>query len=209
MKAFILFYRLGSKVISDESLHALLHELPEAKRQSLSRITHSETRHHSLVGMYLLQQAMQLAGNKHFSLQQVHYPQQGKPFINGNFDFNISHSHDYVVCAVAENSRLGIDIEQRRDIDASRFARYFSRSLLENMQVRPGLFFDYWTQKEAVAKATGTGIRALSTIKLDGNRASYQGQTWYLSEIPVAENYACSLASSEQGIELAVKECGC
>lgn len=206
MKAFVLFYPLSSQAIREEELLALVEKLPEAKRVSLSRTSHRETHLHTLTGLYLLQQAMQLAGNDRFSLQQLVYPQQGKPSTSDNYDFNISHSHDYVVCAVGRDIKLGIDIEEKRSIDASRFGRYFSRQLLDDIQAQPDLFFLYWTQKEAVAKASGAGIRALSSIELKGAQALYQQTPWYLSEIKITDNYACSLACSENEVDIQVLE---
>jgi 4'-phosphopantetheinyl transferase len=78
--------------------------------------------------------------------------------------FNLSHSGDVVVLAVAPDE-IGVDVEGRREIPrAERLAcRFFSE---DESRVVHGLdgaardhaFLRIWTQKEAYLKATGIGV---------------------------------------------------
>jgi 4'-phosphopantetheinyl transferase len=95
----------------------------------------------------------------------------GKPAVGGahaqtSLAFNLSHSGDWLVIAVARDMQLGIDIERIRPAfrtgDISR--RYFSHdenaalsALPEAQRVRA--FFDGWTRKEAYVKARGAGLQ--------------------------------------------------
>ena len=79
--------------------------------------------------------------------------------------FNISHSRDRVVCAVALQHDIGIDIEYtERHNDVLAIAKHhFSTSEREDLLALPvdrqrDVFFDYWTLKEAYIKARGQGI---------------------------------------------------
>ena len=79
--------------------------------------------------------------------------------------FNISHSGDFVVCAVALEFDVGVDIEHmERANDVLAIARhFFSATELAALQAAPAArqrdrFFDYWTLKEAYMKARGEGI---------------------------------------------------
>lgn len=97
----------------------------------------------------------------------------GKPWVSvpsTQLNFNLSHSHDYVVLVVALSRKVGIDIEytsHKRDV--INIARnYFSSFEVEELSRLPSdeqinRFYDYWTLKEAYLKARGEGL----TIPLD------------------------------------------
>lgn len=93
----------------------------------------------------------------------------GKPFIENTPQFNLSHSGDYVVCAVDENP-IGVDIEKISRMKEAVFARIASP--LEKQKaaaIQDGELLEYycsvWTKKESLLKLTGEGIRKeLSTV---------------------------------------------
>lgn len=79
--------------------------------------------------------------------------------------FNLSHSRDRVVCAVALQHDIGVDIEYtERHNDVLGIAKnFFSAGENEDLLALPvdkqrDVFFDYWTLKEAYIKARGEGI---------------------------------------------------
>ena len=89
----------------------------------------------------------------------------GKPFLRDeSLQFNLSHSHEMAVVAVAA-SRVGVDIEHVREMtDAGQIAeRFFSRQEVMELQLIPRnemieAFFRCWTRKEAFIKAIGEGL---------------------------------------------------
>lgn len=97
------------------------------------------------------------------------YGDRGKPFLAREFDrnlfFNVAHSHEHVMVAVAENAEVGIDIEAVRPVAAPLAIadRYFSpteRAALHGLTPAACLtaFFQCWTRKEAYVKALGDGL---------------------------------------------------
>jgi 4'-phosphopantetheinyl transferase len=95
----------------------------------------------------------------------------GKPSLAGprgaveNVRFNLTHSHDVALIAVAHNREVGIDLERIRDsVDSLKLAeRFFTPNEFERLQQLPEnqanrLFFTLWTCKEAYLKAIGTGL---------------------------------------------------
>lgn len=79
--------------------------------------------------------------------------------------FNVSHSRDWIVCAVGEGFELGVDVEYcHPDRDILRLAkRFFSPKEYAALcglstEQRGDRFYDYWTLKESWLKATGLGI---------------------------------------------------
>jgi 4'-phosphopantetheinyl transferase len=95
--------------------------------------------------------------------------QFGKPGLdessNRGVKYNLTHSGDLGLIAVARHREVGIDLERiRTDIDVEPIARQYL-SPQEHMKIcdaspteRHQLFFHYWTLKEAFMKALGVGI---------------------------------------------------
>lgn len=94
----------------------------------------------------------------------------GKPFamvdgVPAAISFNVSHSGDHGLIAVSARGGLGIDVEERqprRHMDL-----LIDTVFTETEQVafttaegndRTDLFLDFWTIKEALVKALGTGL---------------------------------------------------
>jgi 4'-phosphopantetheinyl transferase len=98
------------------------------------------------------------------------YGPQGKPDLaapqsNSGLRFNLSHSGEIALLAVARNMELGVDVEQiRADFASGEIAtRFFSpeecaklAALNANQSV--DAFFNCWTRKEAYIKARGEGL---------------------------------------------------
>lgn len=91
----------------------------------------------------------------------------GKPYLLDypQLAFNLSHTGDVLMVAVAENCQLGVDIEQckPRPIVADLVHRCFGKEEIAYWQSLPeaqqlGAFYQFWTRKEAFVKATGFGI---------------------------------------------------
>jgi 4'-phosphopantetheinyl transferase len=92
-----------------------------------------------------------------------------KPRLAGKFaaglEFNISHSGEWLLIALAHRRALGVDVERMREdmATAEIAARFFSpyecaalASLPAPMQC--AAFFECWTRKEAYLKARGDGL---------------------------------------------------
>jgi len=95
------------------------------------------------------------------------YERYGKPVLDHtDFSFNISESDGCAVYAITRNRRIGVDIERIRDIaEMDQIARrFFSSSENELLCTLEGsrkrkMFFEYWTRKEALIKAVGSGLK--------------------------------------------------
>lgn len=98
---------------------------------------------------------------------QFVYGAQGKPALDDEtpLHFNVSHSHDIALFAIAFQHEVGVDIEFMRPLDdidqlaARTFSahEYANWALLPESQKQVG-FFNCWTRKEAFIKALGQGL---------------------------------------------------
>lgn len=93
----------------------------------------------------------------------------GKPLAkNINLEFNVSHSENYILCAVSE-SPLGADIETLREYDYLPVLRFFSPRerayILEpasDESKKLARFFEVWTFKEAYVKKHAKTIASIN-----------------------------------------------
>lgn len=88
----------------------------------------------------------------------------GKPFIKNlpHFQFNLSHSGQWVVFAVG-NKAVGVDIQEIREIDLDTVKYLLNeREIYEFLNLaqdkRQEYFFLRWTRKESYLKVIGTGF---------------------------------------------------
>jgi len=103
------------------------------------------------------------------SLRFVHGPQH-KPYLAMATDqdpiqFNLTHSHELALVAVAKGREVGVDLERiRAEVATEPLAEHFFspqevaalRGLPEGLQAEA--FFNAWTRKEAYLKARGEGL---------------------------------------------------
>ena len=103
---------------------------------------------------------------------QLSYGAHGKPRLaethQPSFEFNLSHSGDYALCALTKTHSTGIDIEKIRNADPGYYlrlaTRFFSRKEFEAINAAPEhdrslFFFACWTRIEAYLKRHGLGLR--------------------------------------------------
>jgi len=134
--------------------------------------------------------ALELSAKKSFiNLGNPLKDEKGVPMpVNGNY-WSISHKPKYVA-GVAARSRIGIDIEEIRDCRESLFRKIADQNEWELTNTdKNALFFRYWTSKESVLKAVGTGLKDLSKCKItqiiDENNLAidYMDKRWLIEHI--------------------------
>lgn len=142
----------------------------------------------------------------------------GKPCIAegaryGALCFNLSHTADLTVLAVARGREVGIDLERiAENLPFLEIARIFfsQRERAEFFSLppeeQPAAFYRCWTRKEAYLKGCGRGFTLRSDSfdasllpghppALLAHRASPDGPTeWNLMDIPVPQGYCATLA---------------
>jgi len=89
--------------------------------------------------------------------------ESGKPYVKDSpIHFNISHAGDFVVCAFSERE-IGIDIEQKKEVDLKIAQRFFCEQEYESLLAQKSCdqlayFYSLWTLKESYIKWLGTGL---------------------------------------------------
>lgn len=134
-------------------------DLSEERKQKILKYRQEKDRKQSLGAGLLLLKVLNELGK---DMNNIYYGENGKPEIAG-ICFNISHSHDMVVCAVSDRV-VGVDIEKIGEIKGNIAKRFFTEQenqYLEQFegQERIEQFFRLWTMKESYMKYTGEGMR--------------------------------------------------
>lgn len=132
-------------------------------------------------------------------LNHLKYDEFGKPYIDTKTYFNISHSGDYVICAVSKCSKVGIDIEEVKPINIDDIkSEVFNEIEISHFKVSKNpieFFYKIWTIKEAVLKGEGVGLqKSMNQIKIHGTQASFLGNYWNLGELRIDDRYAANIA---------------
>ena len=138
------------------------------------------------------------------------YGPSGKPALIGVADaptFNMAHSGDWGLCAVAKEGEVGVDIERLdAELDYAKLAeRFFSATEKKCLQECPSwrrrrIFFRIWTRKEAWLKGKGGGFsdpdQDIGLAHISGNY-THDG-TWWLRSFPVTRYSLATLAVQQE-----------
>ena len=129
----------------------ILRSLPDELRKKALRYHREDDQLRSIGSSFLLLKA---AKGK-----PIHYSAEGKPFVEGENFFNISHSGDYVVLAEAKFP-VGVDIERIDDIGINNDLLNIALTEREKLWVKDSLlrFYVVWTRKESLIKCEGSGF---------------------------------------------------
>jgi phosphopantetheinyl transferase len=201
--------------VKDMVVNQWLSDLAINKQAKVKRLINRNNRVTSLLATRLLLLCARHAGIKDFRLQDIHYPEHGKPGWYSEagifFDFNITHSGNIIMLAASTTSTVGVDAEQIRELKNLNFKMVLSTDELAEIQLTPELFFELWSKKEAVVKAANTtGLARMRDVILKNSCAILDDRRWYLNNIDpgnrAGEQYAIHLASSQPVDEMKIKQ---
>lgn len=155
-------------------LSFFLENVPDVLKNPVLEKTNSKQRQlESLACRYLLTKQLQ---NLQQEICPILYTESGKPYVNENIHFSLSHTSTHACSAVHLESPLGIDIElNHRPIDkiSSRFLNQTELKLFDTPEKR----ILAWSMKEAIYKANEQkGISFRDQIKLHLKEQKYYGK---------------------------------
>ena len=152
-----------SDIRSIDEVRDLLDRISPERRDMIKKFRFENDKLRSLFAEVLLRYALR----EQYGLRSVTIlkDQYGKPYLQDHPDihFNLSHSGDWVVCAVGD-SRIGVDVERVEEIDEMPIADdYFAeveRTYLNSISEMNRLdsFYKIWTLKECYTKYDGRGM---------------------------------------------------
>lgn len=180
----IIIHILSTKDVKAHLDSLLSYIDKERKDKSLSYL--DVTKQYQSIGLgYLLK--------KYTPNAEIKYNSNNKPYKEGVY-FNGAHSNDYIVLAI-NDTEIGIDIEQVKPVKDNLIKRVFSQSDQSKIKDYDS-FFKYWTIKEAIVKADGTGFTTVDIQNIPCNEEIniYKDKTYHIKTIKYFDYYI-SLAS--------------
>ena len=141
----------------------------------------------------------------------------GKPRLEGagvDLRFNLSHSHNRALLAVARGREVGVDLERARPVDVLGLARrFFSAGEFAAVSAlapdeRQTAFFRCFTRKEAFVKAVGLGLALpLNSFDIGIDTATSEQthsrdsrpSTWTIVSLDAGDGYAAAVAAEGRG----------
>ncbi len=210
----------------------LLQTLSADERARAEQFYFEKDRYHFIVARGLLRVILGRYLKVEPSQLRFCYSLHGKPALTREFGgnelcFNISHSHELVLYAIARKREIGIDLERMRAelADEKIAERFFSTREITTLRALPTdmqqeAFFTCWTRKEAYIKARGQGLtlpldhfdvsltpgQPAALLSVNGN--PQEAFRWSLREINPGHGYIAAIAAEGHGWQLKCLQMG-
>ena len=173
---FIYFENIR-KYYKKDLFESFYRSLPEYRKRKTDRLKTIRSKCLSLSAENLLRYALK-DSEPDIIASEPEFNEYGKgffPSVSDVFQYNISHSGNYAVCAVNYGpEQIGCDIEKIRKVNLDVAKRFFTSNeydtvmscLSEERQTE--MFFRVWTLKESFIKAMGTGLSTpMNSFEID------------------------------------------
>ena len=202
--------------LSDAEFECALSKIDPEQKDRIMRFHFTEDKKRALAGILLSKYAIAMAFGISSDEIRVEKNKYGKPHVVGKrgVHFNISHSGDYVVCAVA-GSPVGIDVQEHKSGGLDIAERFFSQEEKEALKrasdsedEKRKLFYDMWSLKEAYIKCIGTGLYKpldeFGIVKIDGEyklcENGEESGEYHFMRYEFEGDYSLCVCSKEAGI---------
>jgi 4'-phosphopantetheinyl transferase len=214
--------------VGGELQRAYLRLLSEPEQARWARFVAPDARIQYLVSRALVRTTLSRYAEVSEHAWQFEANRYGRPYVSQprasrDIYFNLSNTTGLVVCAIARDSDIGIDVEnvtRTLDIDALAPTVFASKELADFRRSAPehrrNRFFSYWTLKEAYIKARGMGL----SLPLDAfwfdlggpvpllhvtDRCGDQSERWrFYQYAPTLEHRMAIAATAPRGVEPAI-----
>lgn len=151
--------------ISEEKLNKFCLLIDSEKKCKIEKFINKKDKVRALIGEILIRTIIAEEfgiGNKYIKFEKNQY---GKPYLKEypKFNFNISHSGDFVLCAI-DDKPIGIDIEEVKCIEYEEIAKSFftisefNYIIKNDSDICLSKFYEIWTLKESYIKCCGQGL---------------------------------------------------
>jgi 4'-phosphopantetheinyl transferase len=214
-----LYFSFPEKITDPSLLLAYESLLTDDELTQMSRLYFARHRHQFLITRALIRTTL----SDYFHVEPTDWRfgknSYGKPEVSfpdniGPIRFNLSHCEGLILCGIAREHDIGVDVENAQRSTQAAFenlSSYFSPTEIADLAGLPTeqqkqRFFDYWTLKESYIKARGMGL-AISLAKFsflfEADRLNGfsthpdlndDASNWQFWRMPLAERYRIAVA---------------
>lgn len=205
-----VFYCHSGVRLDDTLYNHFLNKIPPVYQTEIEKFRKWEDRQHRVLGKMLLVKGLEMLGLTAYSFDQLQFTKLKRPYFNGSIDFNISHSGKYVVCALSTSAKVGVDVEEIKDIPLTDFDNEFSAEEMKDILSSDDslhTFYSLWTKKEAFLKAIGAGLHVpLNKVHVIDNTICWEENEWFLTELNLDKNYCTHVCANAFGCAVKIHE---
>ena len=186
--------------MNNDTIHPVVLPVPESYRHLTGRQKVAALSRHARCALAI---SLQKSG---LVLSDLPKDEDGVPLpVDGNY-WSLTHKIAYVG-GVVSRKRVGMDIERIRPCSPPLFRKTATE---EEWVLSVGdptqLFFRYWTAKESVLKASGTGVKDLLRCRvvtlLDDTHLTidYRNENWFIEHI-FFDGHIASVTQNEDRVD--------
>ena len=167
-----------------------------------------EDRTTSLLGRLLIRHAFSEA--KLDMGKDIYFNQYKRPCCSAGWDFNLSHCDDTAVLIIAPNAEVGIDVERTDTVkNSDDLTNSFTCAEWKQIETSPSpslSMLTFWTRKEAVMKAVGSGLQIPpASLEVIEDTIRYEDKTWFIHPLKLSVQHLCHFATSDPKPEVQIQ----
>lgn len=159
MNRVILAYSQLQGALPAAQRERLRAQLPYARRLRLPIDAGRQSQ--TFLGLALACRLLGAAAGRPVAPAELRFARSGKPCVPGCPEFSIAHAGDWVLCALAADGPIGIDVEATATAGSNEAA------------------LATWAAREATIKAAGATLAELAQVQVHGRRIRFRGRRWY------------------------------
>lgn len=151
----------------ENELYEFYKIIHKEKRKKIDKYKNIDDKKRSIIGEMILKELLSKE-NMDYNETKFTHNEYGKPFMNNNIYFNISHSDQYIIVAIS-NKEIGIDIERIKKTQINVIDQFASDKEKEYILKSPNnieeRLFQIYTLKESYLKMKGTNLNDISNVE--------------------------------------------
>lgn len=163
--------------IENNNINSLLSFISYEKLKRVKNFRNIKVVYRSVLGEILTRYGVCLLNGCMNQEIKINFRENSKPSLifPQNLDFNISHSGDWVVCAISDKT-IGIDVELIKNANINIAKRFFTKEEFDYIVNHDEknineAFYRVWTLKESYLKAIGKGLTIpLNSFSINFNK---------------------------------------
>ena len=205
----VLYLKLPDE-LDKSQWESLLLRLPVEWQREINGFKDWRDRQARLLGKLLVGYGLEKYASVTFRFADLKQGKWGRPYLDCGWDFNLSHSREYLVLGMTRGGRVGVDVEQIREVDPVDYRPFVSPEIWQEIVGGANpveSLFLFWTRIESVLKADGRGMSIPPCeVSIRGKAAWLDGKKWCLRDLFMIPGHACSVAVDSQVVDVEVIE---
>jgi 4'-phosphopantetheinyl transferase len=150
----------------------------------------------TITGVALACRMLSAVAGREVAAGELRYTQHGKPHAPGLPAFSITHADSWVLCALASDGAVGVDVEPLVARQAlPRWSQVFDAQERAAAST-PRAALAIWTAKEAALKAAGATLAEAPRVRVRGRRVEFRGHGWHCRRPRLAARVMVSLVTA-------------